>query len=370
MSSLNVGADRRRFGLLHILFCSAGLALVAAFILSSGSGSRWCMFLPFSFTGIAVLTNVEAGKNRFGRYKRYGIPEIVGDDGLVIETETMEEIDGAIERILSRGEHLICLNGGDGTVQRALTSIMNACGEREDELPVFFPLRGGTMNLLADNLGIKGKAPQLLREAMKTAAFSEELPYVEIPTLRVVREMAGGTEREYGFFFGSGALYRFHRVYYRDTKGGTLPAVKLVLRCLGEGMVKRGRYRGIFGMTDLRVSMDDFQMPRESFIIVLAMVFKKMLLTFNPFRDEGEGDFFTLAMGLPLGKIFTNLHKLFWVRGDEPPFPPDAYYNRRASRLKLRSGEGYSLDGEIFELNEPFDITIDLGPSVKILDIS
>jgi hypothetical protein len=367
MVSRNGRTGRLRERLHNILYLSAGLALAAILLLCARGSTAAYIVVPFSLLGVAVLTNVEAGKNRFGRYKRYGIPDIVGGDGLVVETETMEEIDGAIEHILSHGERLICLNGGDGTVQRALTRMMNNYGEEAEELPIIFPLRGGTMNLLADHLEIKGKTPELLRTALDIERRSPELPYVEIPTLRVMREMGGITEKEYGFFYGNGALYRFHRVYYRETKGGPLAAAGLFAKCVFGGATKRTHYKDIFGLTPARVVIDDFEMPGDLLTVVLVMMFQVTVISFDAFRDEGEGDFYVIATNVPIFKMVRKLPKLLWARGAEPPYPKEQFFNQRASRIHMECREGYSLDGEIFELEEPYNLTIEKGPKVKIL---
>jgi hypothetical protein len=353
--------------LYHILYVLAGLALAAAVATNAGDMGSAGFIIPVSFLGIAVLTNVEAGKNRYGKYKGYGIPQIVGDNGLVIETETMEEIDGAIERMLSQGERLICLNGGDGTVQRALSRMMNNYGEDEEKIPILYPLRGGTMNLLADHLKIKGTTPELLQRALATTRSGGELPYIEIPTLRVVREMGGIREKEYGFFFGNGALYCFHRVYYRETKGGPLAAAGLFAKCVFGGAIKRTHYKDVFGVTPARVVIDDFEMPADLFTVVLAMAFKVVVITFDAFRDVGPGDFYVLATSVPIFKMARSMPKLLWAKGSEPPYPEEEFFNRKASRIFMECREGYSLDGEVFELEEPYNITIDLGPKVKIL---
>lgn len=354
---------------LHLFFhLLAGLALAAAVFLACARGAAAaCLVLPLTCLGISVLTNVEAGKNRYGRYKQYGIPEMVGSRGLVIETETMEEIDGAIDRMLSGGERLICLNGGDGTVQRAISLMMNKYGEEADDLPALFPLRGGTMNLLADHLDIKGTTPELLREAMDIESRGIELPCVEVPTLRVTREMGGFTEREYGFFYGNGALYRFHRIYYRETKGGPVAAAKLFVKCAFGGATKRTHYKDVFGLTPARVVIDDFEIPAREVTIVMAMIFKVVVITFDAFRDVGEGDFYALATSVPIFRLARKLPKLLWARGAEPPYPREEFFNERASRIYMECREGYSLDGEVFELEEPYTLTIDLGPKVKIL---
>ena len=367
MDSRYGGTGRLLKRLYNILYLSAGLALVAALSSRARGAAAACLVLPLALLGIAVLTNVEAGKNRYGRYKRYGIPDIVGSDGLVVETETMEEIDGAIEHILSNGERLICLNGGDGTVQRALTRMLNNYGEEAEELPIIFPLRGGTMNLLADHLEIKGKTPELLRMAMEVEHRGRELPYIEIPTLRVVREMGGVSEKEYGFFYGNGALYRFHRVYYRETKGGPLAAAGLFAKCVFGGATKRTHYKDVFGLTPARVVIDDFEMPGDLFTVVLVMMFQVTVISFDAFRDEGEGDFYVIATNIPIFRLARRIHKLLWAKGAEPPYPKEEFFNQRASRIHMECREGYSLDGEVFELEEPYSLTITKGPKVKIL---
>ncbi len=204
MGPRNSGTGRQRTWLYLILYVSAGLVLTAALLCCGSAGVAGFSSLSLPLLGIAVLTNVEAGKNRFGRYKAYGIPDIVGPDDLVEETETMEEIDGAIERTSSHGERLICINGGDGTMQRTITHMINKYGEQAVGIPVLFPLRGGTMNLLADHLKIKGKTPELLRRAVAAERLSQELPYIELPTLRVTREIGGREEKNTGFSTATG----------------------------------------------------------------------------------------------------------------------------------------------------------------------
>jgi len=347
------------------LFLSAGLILRAVFLSPGGVPPFLPLFLPL--VGIAVITNVEAGRNRYGRYKRYRLPEIVGSRGLVVETETMEEIDGAMERILARGERVICLNGGDGTVQRALSYLVNRFGEKEDDLPVLFPLRGGTMNLLADHLGIKGDTPGLMRAALQAVDGGDGIPCAEVPSLRVTRRMGDREEREYGFFFGHGALYRFHRVYYRETKGGPLAAAGLFVKCTFGGATGLTHYKDVFGMTPARLVIDDFEMPGDRFTVILAVMFKVVVITFDAFRNVGEGDFYVLATNIPFFRMVGRLPRLLWAKGAEPPYPKEEFFNQRAKRVYMECFEGYSLDGEIFELEEPYTLTIDRGPTVRIL---
>ncbi|MEW6554158.1 MAG: diacylglycerol kinase family protein [Actinomycetota bacterium] len=346
------------------------MVLAAALLCCGDIAAAGVPVLPLPLLGIAVLTNVEAGRNRFGRYKSYGLPEIVGPGGLVEETETMEEIDGAIERMLARGERLICINGGDGTMQRTITHMINKYGEEAVGVPVLFPLRGGTMNLLADHLKIKGKTPDLLRRAVAAERLSPDLPHIEVSTLRVTRDIGGREEREYGFFYGNGALYRFHRVYYRETNGGPVAAAKLFAKCAIGGATKSTRYQHVFGLTPAKVTIDGFTIPADQVTIVLAVMFQVVVISFDAFRDEGEGDFYVIATSVPIFKMARKLHRLLWGKNSEhPPYPMEEFFNRRASRIHMECREGYSLDGEVFEIEEPYTLTIEKGPTVKFLNL-
>lgn len=314
---------------------------------------------------VAVLTNLESGRNRRGRFREYRLPDIVGSRGTVVETETLEEISPAVDGFLEAGAGVICLNGGDGTVQRVLTHLVNRLGEGDD-LPLLFPLRGGTMNVLAGNLGLRGKPDELATRVMKLVEEGGELPRVTVPTLRLKREFADSSDVEYGFFFGNGALYRFDRVYYRQTDGGPVAAAGLFCKCAAGGATGRTRYAEVFGATPMRVAVDGFEMPGSSFTIVVAVSLKRVVLTFNPFR-EGDGDFYVLATSVPFGKMVSRLDRLLWVRGDRSPFPREAYWNYRGSELVIDNREGYTLDGEVFDLEEPYRLTITRGPDVRIL---
>ena len=75
-------------------------------------------------------------------------------------------------------------------------------------------------------------------------------------------------------------------------------------------------------------------------MIVVALIFKAVVLTFKPFRDDGEGDFNVLATSVPIFKMLRRLDKLLWVRGEEPPYPKEEYFKQRASRVFMERPDG------------------------------
>ncbi len=367
--SSSPGSARRRL-YLSIFLLALGLPLCLTYLAPAGAGS---IMFPASLglaAGIAVLTNMQSGKNRHGRFTKHGLEKIVGSDGIVIATQCVEEIDDAISTFLGRGERVIGLNGGDGTIQRVVSRIFNTHGEEKDNLPILFPMRGGTMNVIADNFKIKGTPDQLCRRAMELDRTGKELSYHALNTIRIERTTAEGSAVEYGFLYGTGALYRFHRLYYEETEGGPVAAVQLLLRCLGAGIVRRTRYKDVLGgQTPMRVRIDGKEMVSDKFTIVLAMQFKDLLLSFSPFR-EGEGDFYVLATSVPLTKMAPKLHKLFWTKEGAPlPLPEEHFYNSKAKVLEIETSEGHTFDGEVYALEEPHKLRISRGPQIKILKL-
>ncbi len=362
-------ANGRTSNRLYLCFFFLALALPLALTHLTTGASLVRVLAPLSMVaGIAVLTNVQSGKNRHGKFAKHGLEGIVGRDGIVIATQSVEEIDDAISTFLGRGERIIALNGGDGTIQRVVSRIYNTYGEEKDNLPVLFPMRGGTMNVIADNFKIKGSPDQLCRQALALDRSGEDLSFHELSTIRIERITSEGSVVEYGFLYGTGALYRFHRLYYEETEGGPVAAVQLLLRCLGAGIVHKTRYKEVLGgQTGMKVRIDGKEMISDKFTVVLAMQFKNLLLSFSPFR-EGDGDFYVLATSVPLTKMAPKLHKLFWTHEGQPlPLPEEHFYNSKAKVLEIETSEGHTFDGEVYALEEPHTLRITKGPEVKIL---
>jgi hypothetical protein len=63
------------------------------------------------------------------------------------------------------------------------------------------------------------------------------------------------------------------------------------------------------------------------------------------------------------------LPRLLWGKSGKPPYPKEEFFNQRASRIRMECREGYSLDGEVFEIEEPYALTIEKGPTVKFLNL-
>ncbi len=100
---------------------------------------------------IGLLNNLRAGRSDtqvsrlLGFLKSY--PDVVH-----AETSSAGAVPEALADLADRGVELLVVNGGDGTLQRALTEIL---GHREfgARVPLVSVLRGGRTNMTALDLG-------------------------------------------------------------------------------------------------------------------------------------------------------------------------------------------------------------------------
>lgn len=104
---------------------------------------------------------------------------------------------------------VLAINGGDGTISRTLTAFVHEYGSTP--MPRIALLRGGTINVLANNLRIKGTPEDVLYRLVEMHSAGGELPIRKIRTLEV--------EDNIGCLFGNGAAANFLREYYKRKSG-------------------------------------------------------------------------------------------------------------------------------------------------------
>src|SRR5215813_8042062 len=109
-------------------------------------------------SGIGVVVNPFAGRNRRagGRVLRLG--DVLGAHGWVRETRSLTHLADVAAECRDRAVDLLGVCGGDGTMARTLSALVHAYGS--DTLPGILPLRGGTMNTIARSMGCPAWQPE------------------------------------------------------------------------------------------------------------------------------------------------------------------------------------------------------------------
>jgi diacylglycerol kinase family enzyme len=295
---------------------------------------------------VALLNNLRAGRSGSQVARILGFltdhPEV-----LHVETESAAAVPDAIASIAEQQVDLLVVNGGDGTLQHALTEIL--AGRAFDRLPMIAPLRGGRTNMTALDLGahrdpVGGLAGLL--EAVRAGTLEERI--VPRPVLRVAFDL--GRRVEYGTFFGAGMIHRAIRLTHRRFPTGRTQGVfgAGVVTATLIGRAAARRLGGVLQPDKVQVLVDGEPVPQGEFLLLIASSLQRLFLRMNPFWGKGPG-------GVRFSCIASRAERLAAaapgiLRGRPAPFvrPEAGYISANAERVELRLDCGFTIDGEIF----------------------
>jgi diacylglycerol kinase family enzyme len=161
------------------------------------------------------------------------------------EVEHVEQVGAALQTIARVKPKVLVINGGDGTVQAALTEIHNGRHFGDDPPPVAV-LPNGKTNLIAHDLGADGD-PIVALERVLELARADLAPHI---VRRELIALSGGTADGLpvlGMFLGGAMLadtmlYCRHRLYPLGLPNGVAHFLALMLGLLAVVIGRRARY--------------------------------------------------------------------------------------------------------------------------------
>ena len=154
---------------------------------------------------IALLSNPKSTGNiaQLPRIREYCAEH---PDVFHYEVEHASQIGEAMKIIARVRPKVLAINGGDGTVQAALTELYNG-GHFGDEAPPVPVLPSGKTNLIALDLGARGDPIETLERLITLARTDDLAPYTVARELIALRRGDGGEERPViGMFLGGAGL--------------------------------------------------------------------------------------------------------------------------------------------------------------------
>ncbi len=184
---------------------------------------------------VALLSNPKSTGNiaQLSRVREYCAQH---PDIFHYEVERAEQIGDAMKTIACIRPKVLVLNGGDGTVQAALTEIYNG-GHFGGSPPPVAVLPSGKTNLIAMDLGVQGDPIEALEKLLEIAQ-SDLRPHLVARELIALRHGPGVQTPVIGMFLGGAGLadtilYCRHKIYPLGLPNGVshgLTAVAVVLR--------------------------------------------------------------------------------------------------------------------------------------------
>jgi len=336
---------------------------------------------------IGILCNPLGGRVqvRLEEIRRLG--RGLGGDGYR-EASTPVEIGDAISNLLEADLDLLCLIGGDGTVQAALTAL-HSCAPPED-WPLLAALPGGTTNMTAKDLGSWRRVEAGLKALASrqrgsggseagmdggsapgrggpeaTAEFLGTL--VRRPVLRIEGAEVGVLG---GMFLGVGAapigVRYFHERHDRADRPGNPAFGSTIGRVLWSLAIDRGGGESL--AQPLTCSLDGDQGSHHQGLLCLVTTLDRLLLGLCPYWGrEPEPMHFTLVEK-GARRLWWRLHRLARGWPGRALTPEAGYHSRNARCVELVFDGPFVVDGEFFEARAAAGpIRITAVPGVKWL---
>ncbi len=295
---------------------------------------------------VAIVSNPTSGRNaRRGLLK--AIHELLASHPAVahFEEATFGGIADATRAALADDAEILVLNGGDGTVQTALTSMLRM---PLDRLPLLAVLPGGTTNTTARNVGYGRDPLAALRRLLEESARGTLAGHVERRAVLSV-DLADGPQ--YAMMFGAGAVYDgivFARRQLathgmRGQLGAGIALATFVTRVL------TGRAGAMFPPLAAEVRLDGTALPPARYFGILTSTMDRQFLGVSPYWGTGPGPIRASAMHDRPQHLARAIVPALRGRDSRWLRPEYGYQSRNVAEVAITFDGGFTLDGELFE---------------------
>jgi diacylglycerol kinase family enzyme len=292
----------------------------------------------------------------------------LGDHGVVREARTLDELHRIAEDFKALSIDVLGISGGDGTNHVTITGFLNVYGG--SALPQLAFLRGGTMNTVANSVGVARDKPEgLLGRLIRAYAQQATLPLANVE--RHVMRISAGGRSHYGFLFGTGVVYGFLAEYYAGGEPSPLVGAKTLMRGIGSTlvqgpMVKRMArpFRGTVQLESADGSVEEWE--ERDYLAIAAGTIDHIGLNFRPFPRYAEraGAFHALGIYASPLQFVGELPRIWRAQA----MRPGRTYEACVPKMRIESADGtmrYMIDGDLHEHRGSLEVTT--GPRVRIV---
>jgi diacylglycerol kinase family enzyme len=236
---------------------------------------------------IGVITNPNSRKNKGRRGRAARLQSILGSIGEVRETESIDSIKPVLREFLRKRARYWVADGGDGALHWMLRMGMEVL--QEDEfmgkpmaLPMALPTKGGTIDFVANNVGIQGDAEGILATLRTAVEHGGIIEDTEVDSMVIDGvQLVDGVEtmfRTYGFASAAGGVgQRFYSKYYADPDPNPRTIMKVVANTVASAPIAlsplsrlpfgawKSYAREVFEPTSCTVTLDGMRLPGDKF---------------------------------------------------------------------------------------------------------
>lgn len=309
--------------------------------------------------GIGIVTNPNSRRNRKHPDQMQRLGFILGQDSRHEMTRRPEDVYEVAQRFLSEGVDILALNGGDGTNHVTLTTFIEVY--RDKPLPKIAFLRGGTMNTIANSIGIRGTPGDILLNVTEKYHLHQPFEMSD----RQILSVRSDNKTQYGFIFGNGLAANFLQAYYDTGNPSPWTAFTTLARAVTSSITGTAFAQNLFRRFNARVQIDDHPWDASSFTTIMAATIEQFGLGFRPtYRcREQPGTFHTLGFTIDTLDVARQLHRIRLGQ----PIDPQKVLSDVCTSMHIQADQPftYTLDGDLHTC--PGEMTVSAGPRLSII---
>ena len=294
------------------------------------------------------------------------------DDIFHYEVEHVDQIGAALKSIARVKPKVLVVNGGDGTVQAALTELYHG-GHFGSTPPPVAVLPNGKTNLIAHDLGADGD-PIAALERVVELARTDMVPHIVSRELISLSDGRAATRPVLGMFLGGAGLaetmlYCRHKIYPLGLPNWMAHGLTLILGLLG---VMIGRRAGFLPTPPppIKVSVTQREVLQGRFAFLMVTTLQRLLFSGNmPGAGQAAGSMQLLVIERSIPALVRAL--VASIRGRLGRHRVAGVHLERGDEIRIEgSRSSVLLDGELFEADVGRPIVLRPTPPVPFLRLA
>ena len=287
------------------------------------------------------------------------------------EVEHVDQIGAALRTIARVKPKVLVINGGDGTVQAALTEIHHG-GHFGDDIPPVAVLPNGKTNLIALDLGGEGDPIVLLERVLELARTDMMSHIVSRELIALSHGTAGRTVL--GMFLGGAGLadtilYCRHKIYPLGLPNGFSHLLTAIAALLSIFLGLRGAFLPPRPVP-VTVSVLRHGQIQGRFAFLMVTTLQRLLLRGH--TPDAAGQAGALQLMVIERRPSTLLRALFAALfGKLGQRRVDGIHVERGDEIRIEGDHSsVILDGELFEANDGYPIVLKPTAPVPFLRLA
>ena len=297
---------------------------------------------------IGILNNPLSGGNRSGLKKIREAAAAARPEVLQREVQTPSDVSETLADFARREVNIVVVNGGDGTVQAALTSIFHDCFFETKPTLVVLP-SAGTTSMIAGDVGLKGSRMSALERLFSWARTNNDsATMIQRPVLKV--QVPSLNAPIYGMFFGTAVIYQathfcLQKVHTRGIRGETGAGVALA-RFLWAVVLKD---RNVVSSVPITIGLNQNEPQQKRCLVVLITTLQRLFLGLRPFWGSEPKPLHYTAVDAHHRHFLRALPSAMRGRKSRQLTPANGYVSHNIDEAQLTLDSGFNLDGELYK---------------------